>query len=791
MRGLDFSPFLFLFMRILWVECFRLINSMMRQVLTTGLVAGCFLLPGLASAQGTKLWSVGRYDEMEKGTAEGVAIRSDGRLEAGPASSLLYATGKSYVWSMTSDAAGNAYLALGGTTSGSGVVMKVAPDGKASQVFEGKELAVQSVRAAVDGSLLVATSPDGKVYRVPPPGWTGTGGTAAPIVVFDPSTTEEKPKYLWDLAVGKAGEIYVAAGAPAVVYRVPANGGRAEVLFKTADQHIRCLLMGPDGTLWAGSDGAGVIYKYATGAQYAAGAKSTVGTKPFAVYAAGRKEITALAMDPAGNVYAAGVGTKGRAALPPLAVTGSVGVSITFVQPGSSTAAGANTLVPDGSEIYRIAVDGSPMKLVTLKDDVVYALAMRNGSLLAATGNRGRVYRVDSDGAGRFADVAHLEAAQGMAFAPVKDGLLVATSNSGKVFRLGDAVAANATYTSDVFDAQGFAQWGRAEIRAGAAAGFDLFVRSGNVESPLMGWSDWVKVGPDGAFAVPAGRYVQWKAVLRSGGSVDSVGLNYLQKNLAPVVDEIVVVPGARVTANPAAANAATVQVTFPPAAGAAPAVSFTPDASMQPLTAQKDKSAITVRWMAHDDNGDDLMFAVWYRGVGEANWRLLKEKITEKAYSFDSALLPDGSYELKVVASDAPVHTDADALSGEKVSEVFVVDTTPPVPGVLKAEVVARGMTKSGAGSANELSWVRIHAVIEARDATSPIAHAEYSIDAGPWQYLEPKGKVSDSMTEVYDFTVDAPEVAGPEQNAKEHVLAVRVYDRYENVAAVKAVVH
>ena len=102
-----------------------------------------------------------------------------------------------------------------------------------------------------------------------------------------------------------------------------------------------------------------------------------------------------------------------------------------------------------------------------------------------------------------------------MAFAAVKDGLLVATSNSGKVFRLGDAVAPNATYTSEVFDAQGFSQWGRAEVRAGAAAGFDLFVRSGNVESPLMGWSEWVRVGADGSFAVPAGRYVQWKAVLQ------------------------------------------------------------------------------------------------------------------------------------------------------------------------------------------------------------------------------------------------------------------------------------
>jgi len=714
------------------------------------------------------LWTVGRYDEMEKGTADGVAIRSDGRLEAGPATSLLYATGKSYVWSMASDAAGNGYLGLGGTASGAALVMKVTPEGKASQIFEGKELAVQAVRVAGDGSVLVATSPDGKVYRVPAPGGASANSAAAPVVVFDPAMTEEKPKYLWDLAVGKDGEVYVAAGAPAVVYRVPASGGKAEVLFKTADQHIRCLLLAADGTLWAGSDGSGVIYKFA---------RWTAGAKPFAVYAAGRREITALAMDAAGNVYAAGVGTKGHTALPPLPVTGSVGVTITFVQPGSSTAAGANTLVPDGSEIYRIAVDGSPQKLLTLKDDVVYTLAVRNGSLLAATGNRGRVYRVDTSEAGQFTDVAHLEAAQGMAFAPGKDGLLVATSNSGKVFRLGDAVAANATYTSEVFDAQGFAVWGRAEVRAGAAAGFDLFVRSGNVESPLMGWTEWVKVRPDGGFAVPAGRFVQWKAGLRGQGTVDSVALNYLQKNVAPVVDEVVVQAGARVAANAAISNASTVQIAFPSATGATPAVSFTPDAGSQPLTAQKDKTAVTVRWMAHDDNGDDLMFAVWYRGVGEANWRLLKDKITEKAYSFDSALLPDGSYDVKVVASDSPVHTDAEALTGERVSEVFVVDTTPPVPGVLAATMVAGVPGK-------------IHATLEARDATSPIAHAEYSLDAGPWQYLEPVGKVSDSLTERYDFTVAVPPATAPVADTKEHVLAVRVYDRYENVVAVKAVV-
>jgi hypothetical protein len=54
------------------------------------------------------------------------------------------------------------------------------------------------------------------------------------------------------------------------------------------------------------------------------------------------------------------------------------------------------------------------------------------------------------------------------------------------------------------------------EIAAGA--GFDLFVRSGNVESPLMGWSEWSPVTKSGEIAVPGGRFAQWKAELRSRG---------------------------------------------------------------------------------------------------------------------------------------------------------------------------------------------------------------------------------------------------------------------------------
>jgi WD40 repeat protein len=695
---------------------------------------------------------------MERGTAEAIAIRNDGRLEAAPASKLLYTATAGYVWSIAADATGNAYLGRGGTTVGSAIVTRVAADGTATDIFAGRELAVQALRSAPDGTLYAATSPDGKVYRI------RSDKTAT--VVFDPATTSERPKYIWDLALAKNGDVYIATGAPAAVYRIAADAGKARLLFRTEDQHIRCLLLAPDGTLYAGSDGAGVIYKFDT---------SKPEASPFAVYSAAKREITALALDAAGNLYASGVGAKGSIPLPNLPVTGGTNVTITFVQPGSSNAASNNTIIPDGTEIYRIATDGAPLKLLSLKDDVVYGLAFHNGSLLAATGNRGRIYRIDTTVAGSWTDIAHLDATQAMAFASEKDGILIATSNSGRLFRLSDLAAGDATYTSAVFDAGIFSQWGRAEVLPTTSANLEFYVRSGNVENPAMGWSAWTKATPNsGGVGVPGARYVQWRVMLHGAAVVDSVGLNYLARNIAPVVDEIVAQPGARMAAAPPQANN-TVSISFPPATSAAAANPFPQqESSSGPLTAQKDRTAVTVRWSAHDDNGDDLVFSVFYRGEGEANWRLLKDRITERFYSFDASLLPDGTYAAKVVASDSPTHTESEALTGERVSGPFVIDTAPPVPGALAAA----------------MEGGRIRARLDVRDATSPIAHAEYSVDAGPWQYLEPVGGISDSLSEHYDFFAAIPVSTGAVADPKEHVIAVRIYDRSENVATVKAVV-
>jgi sugar lactone lactonase YvrE len=727
--------------------------SMFRNRLRLQLLLLITLSP-LAYAQGTRFWNQSRYDEFEKGRPHGVALRSDGSLIPGPKVATVLTTPSTYVWAVASDKAGNAYLATGSPAT----VLKVSPDGKSTKLFETKDLTVQAVAVGPDGAVYAATLPSGKVYKLKPDATNLDDKSAS--VAFDPSTTAEKPKYIWDLQFDSAGRLYIATGGPAAIYRVDVSqtAAKPEVFFKSDEQHIRCMTFDHEGNLIAGSDGSGLIYRIGKDG------------KGFIVYDAPKREITAVAVgtDAAGKevIWASAVGERSRGALPPLPVTGNVGATITIVQPGSIQSFNSNGIVTDGSEIYEIAASGAPRKLWSDKDSVVYALRPTAQGLLVATGNRGRIYRIHENG--DFEDLAHLEASQAVGFADSPQGYLVATANTGKLYSLSHAADPEANYESDVFDAGFTSTWGRAETYANSSA-YDLFARSGNVENPERNWSDWVKVTPNSSnIGVPSARFAQWKAVLHDDVALTSVGLNYLPVNVAPSVDDIVVQPGARVNAStPVQQQQQSINISFPKSAQSA-VITFG-EPGNTPLTGIKDKGSVTARWSAHDDNDDDLVYSVYFRGDGDSDWRLLKDNVTDKYYSFDSSLLPDGGYRVKVVASDSPSHNPGEALTAEKIGDRFVIDTAPPLIPALSAKI------EGG----------KIHVTATATDGGSPIAHAEYSVDAGPWQYIEPIGKLSDSPEEHYDFSAPLKGAS-----SGEHLVTLRVYDRFENVGTAKTVV-
>src|SRR5258707_1683223 len=170
-----------------------------------------------------------------------------------------------------------------------------------------------------------------------------------------------------------------------------------------------------------------------------------------------------------------------------------------------------------------------------------------------------------------------------------------------------------------------------------------------------------------------------------------------------------------------------------------------TPARFEQPPQGTMQKGYQTVLWTAHDDNEDEMRYAVYFRGENEREWKLLKDNLEQKFYSWDTTTLPDGAYYLKIVAADAPSNPPALALKTERESERFEIDNTPPTIEHLEAvAVVTRG------GSA---AFVSAIVKFTARDAATNIERAQYSLDGGDWILVAPKGSVSDAPEEQYEF--------------------------------------
>ncbi len=726
-----------------------------------------------ARAQSTHLWTQSHVDEFEKGTPQGVAITSNGKLREAPGLKEIVTTPSTFVWSIAADKSGNAFLG----TAAPATVLRVGADGKPFTLFETKDLSVQVVRLGPDGALYAATMPSGKVYRLDPAA-TAKQDDSSGKLVFDlgaagnktgagnsgskaadektPEKQDGKSNYIWDMTFDSSGQLYIATGGPGAVYRVDLNkaGATAELFFKSDEAHIRALAWDRKGNLIAGTDGSGLIYRI-----------SPEG-KGYVLFDAPRGEIPALAIGADGTIYAASVGDKSHNPLPPLPIQGTGVVTFTVVQPGTMQAANASASAPEGTDIYALSEGQAPRKIWSGKDEIVYALDARPDGLIALSGNRGRIFRIQDNG--DFADVGHLEAQQGLCLAPAANGLLIGTGNTGKLVSFG--AQETHAYVSDVLDAGALARFGRVEIEPGSKD-YELWTRTGNVEQPVRGWTDWELLKGD-SVASPAGRFLQWKVVLHEGGLVGSVGVNYLPVNAAPVVDEVAVFPGARLNTQAQPAQPQNVNIALP-SSGQNAVVTF--DASSN-ATAIRDRTAITARWSAHDDNGDDLVFSLYLRGDGESVWRLIKDNVTDKAYSWDQTMMPDGGYQLKVVASDSPAHTPAEALTGDKVSDRFEVDTTPPnVTNLHAAEVTPCAKAPCAAE-------VRF----DAEDAMSPVVKAEYAVDLGPWQYIDPVGGLSDARHEHYEFRIPDSAFSG---KTGEHLLTVRVSDRHDNVGLGKTV--
>jgi WD40 repeat protein len=743
------------------------------------------LVASLSFAEHTRRWRQSSYEEFLKGTAKGVAVRSDGHLELAPKFTLIADADASYLWSLRTDAAGVLYAAGGSPAK----VFRFEGSAKPKTVFESTDLLAQAIAFDAKGALYVATSPDGKVYRV--------SASGEKTVFF-----ETKTKYIWDLTFAPDGTLYVATGDKGQIFAV-APDGKGGLFYASDEAHIKTLAFDAKGNLLAGTEPNGRVLRVTRNAEKSAKRKSAdeAVADGFVVYETAKREATSLTVAQDGTMYVAAIGEKTRTVgnAPSAVIATSQGTTtITNVSPSAQMQGTPFVAFPQAisSSIYRISTEGVPEEIWSSRDDVVYALGLNaDGRLLAGTGNTGSLLVID--GHGVYAQLAKSGSAQITGISKgANDKVFLCTANPGKVFSLGPEYEAEGTFESQSFDAKLFSQWGRIEWWGAPAVSaqskgtskeprLEFYVRSGNTEDPGKEWSKWF--GPYTTTAsqvqAPSARFFQWKAVIhdgRPGDGIDWVSVAYLPRNVIPVIDGIAMQDaGVRAQAPQVIGgqpgNVALKQPQAPTPSGvvitSGPAAKF----ESQPQGTQQ-RGYQTVLWTAHDDNDDELRYSLYFRGENASEWLLLKDNVDQKFYSWDTTAMPDGAYYLKIVASDAPSNPPAVALKTERESERFEVDNTPPA--IEHLEAVA-ATTRNGTLPAVQSVLVKFSAT----DPSSSIEKAQYSVDGGEWILLAPTHGISDSRTEAYEFTV-------PGLAAGEHTIAVRAYDRFENVGAGKTTI-
>src|SRR3989454_817701 len=267
-------------------------------------------LAPLALAEHTRHWRQSTLEEFLRGTAHGIAVRSDGRLVLAPRFSPFADADSAYLWALRLDSRGNLYAAGGLNAK----VFRFDSAGKAVKVFESDELVAQALAVDAHDNLFAGTEPSGRILRI---------STA--------NLPDKKKKGDKDDA---------------------ASSGPAFVLYETS-----------------------------------------------------KKEITALAVDRAGNIFAAAVGEKQRPGVIFPQVPQVPLISQPIITTGPSVGGNVNpgvviqqqpVFVPfppaASSAVYRLAPDGAPEEIWSSRDSLVYALGFSaEGKLLLGTGNDGAI----------------------------------------------------------------------------------------------------------------------------------------------------------------------------------------------------------------------------------------------------------------------------------------------------------------------------------------------------------------------------------------------------------------
>ena len=721
----------------------------------------------------TAAWEMNTYQDFLKGRFTGVALTRDGEIRLAPKLDALFSSDQPAVWAVVAGQDGSLYLGTGHR----GRVFRLEKSGKSSLYWTAEQPEVFALAVDARGVLYAASSPNGKVYRI-------EKGKATEFYA-------PQARYIWALAFGPDGSLFVGTGDQGKIFRVDASG-HGELYFDSGQAHVTALAVDGQGRLLAGSEPNGLIYRIA-GRE-----------KAFVIYDANLPEIRRILPAAGGDLLAVALGgsamakAAAAAAANQAAMAAAGGTAVTTITVDASAQAGpdlkpkldaskqtaaqaqvTSSMVPivdmtgvEKSAVYRIHPDNTVDTVWSSKEENAYDLLPSGADLYVSTDGQGRIYRLTADR--RTALGAQLNEGETTRLVGRGGGVLAATADMGKLYRLGPEPTAAGTYEAPVHDAATAARWGRISWRGKGGVAFQT--RSGNSARPDKTWSEWSAPlrGPDGGqIPSPNARFIQWRVQLTAGTaepSVENVSVAYLPQNNPPVVKAISV---STVAASGSSGSAKPATVQQPATASYSITVTDTGEAGASTLTGTAAQTLnrpggqqMQIAWQAEDQDGDHLVYAVYFRGEDEHDWKLLKAHLTETTLNLDADSLADGRYFFRVVASDRLANAPGMAKESDLISPPVVIDNTPPM-------ITMTPPQRNGG---------RVEISVQAADSASRLRRCEYSLDAGTWVPLDAVDGVIDSRHEEFRLAMNGV-------TAGEHVLVIRAYDSAGNAGLAKII--
>jgi hypothetical protein len=677
-------------------------------------------------------WELRTKEDFLRGKFDGVSLTFDGVLSLAPQEDRIAGPSEEFYMSLLAGPDGALFL---GTGHG-GKIYRIGADGKAELYFQTQEIDVTCLARDGKGVLYAGTSPNGKIYRI-----TAKGKGEE---FFNPSE-----KYVWDLAFIESGSLLAAVGENGGIYEIDPQGQGRQVL-KAEENHILCLKRTGSGDVYAGSGGGGSIYRLSRDGRASV------------LFESAYEEVRSLVLDKEGNIYASASGTpskprKDEAPAPSVKAEADVVVS--------AASSGPPAAGKEPSALYKVSPNGVAKRLWRSGDEMIFTVVLKeNGTVLFGTGGKGRVYAIDRDE--KTSLLLQEESEQAYLLLPDGDKIYIVGNNPCSIGVIQPGQRLSGEYLSPALDTRTISSWGKMDWTAelGAGTSLQILTRTGNSSEPNRTWSEWSPPSQKAGEQVssPKARFLQFKSLFKTPSGQTSPTLQktcvfYLQTNIAPAVDGLDVFKPNEVFVKPPEED----DIVWGEE-GSGPDETPGKPASEALMIAKKIERMgyRTVLWQASDENDDELSYALFIRKDGESEWRALRPSKGEAIFAFDTRTYPDGTYFLKVTASDAPSNPPGTELRAERVGPPFVVDNSLPVVMGFAAVRRAGGLDVS----------------FRAEDAFSTIEEVKVLVRPGEWRIVFPVDGIADSTTESFKFSLRLPANA-------ENLVTVRVRDAFGNV--------